>query len=178
MSIVSGLQQAFYNMALKKFQRNAEPKRKMNLGISKDIAVLMDVSEGLDTPVNKAAQNLINQLKGLKKTVRVLAYSSDNKNPEFSDFICFCKKDTNWALVPKGNSISEFLSGKYDILFAYYLNDSKPLDFILNATSAQLKAGYYQVEKSETLDVMVHNPKNSFEKGNEQLLELLTKLNS
>jgi hypothetical protein len=41
-----------------------------------------------------------------------------------------------------------------------------------------LKAGYYQVEKSETLDVMVHNPKNSFEKGNEQLLELLTKLNS
>jgi hypothetical protein len=180
MSLLSSIQHTFYNIALKKYLRNAASKSKMNLGLSKNIAVILDVSEGLHTPINKAALTLVTKMKDLKKNVRLLAYSADVKNPEFTDFSelkCFCKKDLNWALVPKEKQVGEFLNEKYDILFAMFLNEAKPLDFILSASSAHLKVGYYQPEKTEKLDLMVHNSQNNFNKGNDQMLELLSKIN-
>jgi hypothetical protein len=175
MSIKSNLQQNAYQSALKK-QRSAPKNRKaLNFKQMDRIALLFDLSQ--DANIQQIALDYANRLKKLNKKVSLLAYTNDSVVPEGLPFDCFCKKDTNWANVPKSDQIQSFLQEQYDLLISLYLKESPALDFILQAADAQMIAGYYRAEHIDWYDLMVHNKETNLSKACEQLQKHLNWIN-
>lgn len=178
MSLKSSLQHTFYKQALKRRQQQAALKRvPMNMGKASAIAILIDISAGLDSIINKAALGFAASLRKLGKEVSIFAFIAELKVPEGLEFDCFCKKDLNWALVPKGPKVEAFLEKPYDILFGLFLNESKALDYLIQAAKTQLSVGYYEPERTHLYDLMVHNAEQNFEKALKQMQETLQKIN-
>jgi hypothetical protein len=150
----------------------------INLPRASSIALLVDISSGVDTLENKAVFEYAQSLRKLGKDVKVFAFTTEAKVPEGLDFDCFCKKDLNWALVPKGAKVDEFLSKEFDILISLYFSESQPLDFIAQAARVKLRVGYYREGGRDFYDLMVHNKSKNFEKALKQINQALMMINA
>jgi len=178
MSLKSSLQQTFYKQALKRRVQRAALKRvPMNMSKASSIAILIDISAGSDTIINKAAFSFAASLRKLGKEVSIFAFIAEPKVPEGLDFDCFCKKDLNWALVPKGPKVEAFLAKPYDILFGLFLTGSKALDYIIQVAKTQLNVGYYEPDRTHLYDLMVHNSEQDIEKAMKQMQDTLLRIN-
>jgi hypothetical protein len=175
LSLKSSIQNTFYQQALKRKKKMArESISGMNLSKARTVAVLADINAAGFSDILKYVESL----KKENKTVFFLGYSSDAKIPEGLDFDIFCKKDFNWALVPKGAVVDKFLGENYDILLSLYKETSPGLDFLAEACAAHIKASYYRADKSTVFNVMVQNAENDLVKSIGQLHSLLKKINS
>jgi len=175
LSILTTIQHTFYRQALKSKRKTAIGDiSKMNFSVAKNIAVLF-CAGNVDT--NKIVLNYTESLRAKGKNVSVLAYIDEPKLPEGLSFDAFSKKEVNWAQVPKGSSVEQFLSNEYDILLCLYNDRHAPLDFLAEASAAVLKAGFYKGEESFQADLMVHNKDADFSKLLLQLDEALNKVN-
>jgi hypothetical protein len=108
----------------------------------------------------------------------LLAYIDLPKVPDVLGFDAFCKKDLNWAMVPKGAVFENFLAQEYDILLCLYQESPEGLEFIAEATAAVIKAGFYKSDDAFQPDLMVHNKNKDFFKILNQLDELLKRINN
>jgi hypothetical protein len=178
MSIFSNIQDRFYQQAIKKELKYAKKNHiPMNLNMATDIAVLIDISSSVHSIVNTAVFEYIDQLKIMGKEVKILAFTSKKKIPESLEFECLCAKDLSWYLAPQRKKLEPLLRKQYDIIFSLYTNPSKPLDYITKVSKAHLKVGYYDPNKTDILDLMVHNADKDFQKALEQIHQTLLSIN-
>lgn len=163
MSLKSNIQQVVFNQALKKRSRqNKVNLHPFNLAKAKSFAFLFDISEGKPNITAKILA-FAAKLRKKGKEVTLLAYIDALEKPENSGFDSFCKKDLNWAFVPKGEAVDTFLGKEYDVLIDFYLQDCQPLDFLTTAAAAHFRIGYYQEHRTRFYDLMVHNPATDFD---------------
>ncbi len=178
MNLKSSIQKTFYRKSLKKKVKKNIATVPMNMSKASSVAMLLDITDGIDSPFNQAALKYRDQLEKKGKKVELLAYTNDVKVPEALGFDCFCRKDLNWALVPKGPLTNSFLSKAFDILFVFYKNESDALDFLAQTSDSKLVAGYYDENKKDFIHLMVHNEKADFARAVDQLDNLLQKINN
>ncbi len=175
MSLKSSIQQSAYQQALKRYLRNsAVQKQAINLKQAEHLAILFDLS---NNSAEQAALAYAKRLEKLNKKVHLLAYTHESYVPEGLSYPCFCKKDTNWAQVPKNEIIQEFLEQTYDILITFYLQESAPLDFILKAAQAKMVVGYHRPDWEASYDLMVHNKNQDLQLASQQLQKCLNWIN-
>jgi len=141
------------------------------------IAILVDITT-IDSDRLQIISEFIKRLKKLDKAIFNLAYTNELVVPEHLPFKCFCKKDLNWALVPKGDVVEGFLAREYDILINLNLEKSKPLEFINKVCKAHLCVGYYQPDQTPLFDLMLHNPEKNFQLFTQQIEKNLRQINN
>lgn len=158
MSLKSNIQRVVFNQALKKKTRQNQVKyHPFNLAKTKSFAFLLDISDGKPLYVQQAIA-FAEKLRKRGKEVSLLAYTNAETRTEGQVFDCFCRKDLNWALVPKGDVVDAFLAKEYDVLINFYFEESKALDFITRTAAAHFRIGYYDEDRTDLYDLMVHNP--------------------
>lgn len=177
MSILTSIQNTFYRQALKRKKKTATGNiSTMNFSNAQSIAILFCAGKEMDDS-SKGVLNYAETLRRKGKNITVLAYVDEPKLPEGLGFDAFSKKELNWAQVPKGIVVEQFLNKEYDILLSLYEDCPQGLEFLSEATAAVLKAGIYKGENAFQADLMVHNKKNDFSKALSQLDEALNKIN-
>lgn len=175
MSILTTIQHTFYRQALKSKRKTAIGDiSKMNIAAAKNIAILFNAG---NVDSNKIILKYAESLRSKGKNITVLAYVDEPKLPEGLGFDAFSKKEVNWAQVPKGNVVEQFIGREYDILLCLYTDKHSALDFLAVASAALLKAGFYKGEDAFQADLMVHNKNGDFSKLLLQLDEALNKIN-
>jgi hypothetical protein len=178
MSILTSIQHTFSRQALKRKKKTAGGnKSAMNFSNAKSIAVLIDLGKDTESQDATIVLKYINSLRGYGKTISLLAYIDLPKVPDVLGFDAFCKKDLNWAQVPKGAVCENFLAQEYDILLCLYQESPQGLEFIAEATAAVIKAGFYKSDEAFQPDLMVHNKNGNFSKLLLQLDEAINKIN-
>ena len=179
MSLINSIQNTFFKQALKRKKKTAGGNiSAMNFSNAKSIAVLIDLGKDTESQDATIVLKYINSLRGYGKTISLLAYIDLPKVPDVLGFDAFCKKDLNWALVPKGAVCENFLAKEYDILLCLYQESPEGLEFIAEATAAVIKAGFYKSDDAFQPDLMVHNKNKDFFKILNQLDELLKRINN
>ena len=146
----------------------------MNIAAAKNIAILFNAG---NVDSNKIILKYAESLRSKGKNITVLAYVDEPKLPEGLGFDAFSKKEVNWAHVPKGNVVEQFIGKEYDILLCLYTDKHSALDFLAEASAAVLKAGFYKGEDAFQSDLMVHNKNGDFSKLLLQLDDALNKIN-
>ena len=163
MSLKSTMQRVVFNQALKKrTQQNKGKSTPFNLNKAKSFAFLLNLSEEKAIAIEKVMA-FAEKLRKKGKEVTLLGYTDALEAPTNLGFDCFCKKDLNWALVPKGPVVDAFLAKEYDVLINFYLYDCQALDFMTSAVGANFRVGYYIEERTEYYDLMVHNRNKDFD---------------
>jgi hypothetical protein len=178
-SLIKSIQNTFFKQALKRKKKTAGGKiSAMNFSTSKSIAVLFDLGKDAESEHVNIVLKYIESLRKGAKMVSVLAYIDLPKVPESLGFDAFCKKDLNWAKVPKGAVCENFLAQEYDILICLYQDCPQGLEFLAEASAAVIKAGFYKSHEAFQPDLMVHNKNNDFSRALNQLDDLLKKVNN
>lgn len=152
-----------------------------NLAEAKSVAMLykIDSKESLDH-LRKFAKYIKSEF-GTKK-VFMLGYWDDAKeNPDFLqvkvDFEFFTKKDLNWAGIPRGGNIDNFLKEKFDILID--MNDylDVPIRYLMTKNKSRLKVGRFSEENEPYFDILIGENKMNFEIYCNELVKYLTMIN-
>jgi hypothetical protein len=178
-SLINSIQNIFLRQALKRKKKTAGGNiSAMNFSSAKSIALLFDLGKDTESEHLNIVLKYIDSLRKGGKIVTMLAYIDLPKVPEGLGFDAFCKKDLNWAKVPKGTVCENFLAKEYDILICLYQESPEGLEFLAEATAAVIKAGFYKSQDAFQPDLMVHNKNNDFSRALNQLDELLKKVNN
>ncbi|CAG5084009.1 DUF6913 domain-containing protein [Parvicella tangerina] len=113
------------------------------------------------------------------KNVFMMGYWDDAKeSPDFLqvkvDFEFFTKKELNWAGIPKGGNIDNFLNESFDILIDMnnYLN--VPLRYLVAKSNAKLKVGQFSKENEPYFDIMIGDNSMDFENYCNELIKYLS----
>jgi hypothetical protein len=106
---------------------------------AKKIAIIFDA-----TPLDnrKKIEVFAQKLKNAGKQVTLFAYLND-KTKQGLPFRFFNKKDLTWQGIPKGFEVERFLAESFDLLYAFYIGENLPLEYIGALTKAHFKIGAY-----------------------------------
>lgn len=175
MGLKSSLQQMAYKQALKPHLVQQPAPQALNFLQLQKIAILFDASSASNT---EAILAYAKNLQKMKKEVQLLAYYPENELPEGLPYEAFSHKELNWAAVPKGEQIDGFLGQKYDLLIALYAGEQLALDFLLQAAPCKMRLGFFDEERTNQFDLMVHprqKPMPALLKEIHQYLERINK---
>lgn len=165
---------------LKKELQNGERRlaQVCNLAEAQSIGMLYKIES------QESVQNIRKFAKYLKgefgtKMVFMMGYWDNPKeSPDFLqtkvDFEFFTKKELNWAGIPKGGNIDNFLGDKFDILIDMnnYLNVT--LRYLLVKSDAKMKVGRWSQENEPYFDVLLGDNNMDFENYCNELIKYLT----
>ena len=118
-----------------------------------NIAVLFNASDAANLP---AVFQHIRLLISEGKNVQALGFwDAADLNNAPTQYPVFNRKNLSFSNVPQGELIQNFIQQRPDALLALYKGQVQPLDYLLSISQAQLKAGFYTLEKIANLDFMV-----------------------
>ncbi len=178
MGLTDNIRQLAYNKALKqKQEQNKIQREPFQWKKAKRFVLLLHLSESAQGLSEEKVKDYAERLGRQGKEVTILAYTPAPQKPEGLGFECLCKKDLNWAKIPKGPIVEAFLSQKFDVLIHTYFQDCSPLDFLSQAAKVGFRVGYYQAHRTHLFDLMLHNPAQDIEKMIEQIEPALKLIN-
>lgn len=156
------LKRYFYNRSLNEKTSIANTQRTViNLADAKSIGILYDsTTPDNDIIITKFAE----QLRNSGKQVEILAYQHDTKTNHKADVQVFNKKGVNWYAAPVDERALRFAEKKFDLLFACFITENLPLEFISAISKARWRVGIYNKAKTNCYDMMI----NSGDKANVQ----------
>ena len=93
------------------------------------------------------------KLRNKGKRVTLFGFLNDKNKPSFP-FRFFNKKEVDWRGIPKGFEVEKFLSESYDMLYAFYIGENMPLEYIGTLAKANFKIGAYN-KKGMLYDVSI-----------------------
>ena len=179
MSIFNSIQHFFYKQALKRKKKTANGNLStMNFSKAKSIAVIFYAGKEQDSDYRRPVLHYIESLRKTGKGVSPIAFFDESKLTENLGFDAFSKKELNWAQLPKGTVVEQFLSNDYDMLLCLYLDRHPGLEFLAETCAAHMKLGFYKGENAFQADAMVHNKNNDLSQALRQLDELLKMINN
>lgn len=156
MNIVDNFKLTVGERKLKKeFLLNKRKTKICTIASSKSIGILFDAT---DPSSFEIIRNFVKQLENNKKEITVLGYVDDKKLIDHylyrKGFDFFTKANLNWYNKPENESIKQFISKPFDVLFNLSLKEIYPLQYIIALSKAKLKVGKYSPEQPY-LDLMI-----------------------
>ena len=150
-SFFDSIKNSFYQRSQRKSTVNIA-RRLLHYDACKSIGILFDATEG------ESRYQIATYAKRLQKAgkkVNLLAYVHADQIPgelmEFAstyfqdmEFAVFGKKDVNWANVPQGQAVQNFSQQSFDWLLCLYTQSLPQLEYIVNASMALARIGYYE----------------------------------
>ena len=118
-----------------------------------NVAVLFNASDAQSLP---AVFQHIRLLISEGKNIQALGYwDAADLNNAPTQYPVFNRKNLSFSNVPQGELVQNFIQQRPDALLALYKGNVQPLDYLLNVSQAQLKAGFYEMDKLESLDFII-----------------------
>lgn len=152
-----------------------------NLNEAKSVALLMNITDELDVKKVTKFEKFLKGEFGIKN-VFALGYFDGKEIPSFLrssiGFDYISRKDLSWNGVPSGNTYTNFISEKYDILIDFTNYYNVPLRFTLLRSSAQFKIGRYSELNTSYYDLMIDFEKDDFEEFANQIVHYLSIINA
>ncbi len=126
----------FANNLKARIQRNLKDKKEIK-NLSKFIGILVDES-AIDSI--GSLEKEIAEWKKKGKKVEVFRFRDEKEiAEEISD--TYCRKQINWAGIPKGEHIDRFIDTTFDILITINPDQKKSLQYINAVSKAKFKIG-------------------------------------
>ena len=107
------------------------------------------------------------------KNLKIIAFSTDDKNDNNFWDECFSFKDFGWRGNIKNISLQSFIETKFDALISYYEEDVLELKLITGASKAHFKIGLFQ-EDTRLNDLIIKTRLDDFVVFKNELLKYLT----
>lgn len=184
MKVVDSIRVQAGKRALKK-ELLADEKRVAkvcNLADAKSIGLVYKIEskESYDH-LHKFAKYLKSEF-GIKQILMMGYWDNKKETPEFLkakvDFEFFTKGNLNWAGIPKGVNIDNFLNEPFDILIDLNSYFNVPLRYLVAKSKAKLKVGRFSKENEPYFDIMIGDNKINFEDYGNELVKYLTMINA
>lgn len=139
MRIFNQWQRSLHKRYLTTKLKQHQPLPRLTPDKAKTVAIIFDA-----TPIEnrKWVEAFAQKLKNTGKRVTLFAYLN-NKNRQGLPFRFFNKKDLDWRGIPKGFEVERFLAESFDMLYAFYIGQNLPLEYIGTLTKANFKVGAY-----------------------------------
>jgi hypothetical protein len=93
----------------------------------------------------KSVEIFVEKLRAQGKYVSVLAYFRGKTQPSMP-YKYFNSKQVDWKGIPSGFEVERFLNETYDVLYALYLGENSPLEYLSACTKAHFKIGAYSTD--------------------------------
>lgn len=166
-------------MFLKGFREKSNKKvinsllntRKISVTSSKvnHLGVLLHINEFDDF---EAFRKLANKMNVLPNKLKIVAYTSNEKEvPNFWE-VCFTEKDFGWKGTIKNIELQTFVDTKFDALISYYLDEVTELKLITAKSQAQFKIGILQ-EDERLNDLIIKTKIKQFDVFQKEVLKYL-----
>jgi hypothetical protein len=137
-------------------QKLAGLKRKSmltNLHDAQTVGILYDsTNPDNDIIITKFAESLRHQ----GKTVDILGFVDDKKIDHKADVQIFNSKSLSWTRVPADERATKFAAQNFDLLFAAFTAENKPLEYIARTSAAKWRVGSYDQKKTDFYDLMIN----------------------
>ena len=153
------IRQFFYKRFLRKQLANkskSKTSKKINLESAKRIGILFDAT---DLKTRKTILDYVETLKNRRKVVKLLGYFDNKLKDNNFTFRHYNKKNINWALLPKGDQVDDFINQPYDVMINLNTKSTKDGEYITALTNAPLKVGPV-TENTACYDLMLDSGKN------------------
>ncbi len=136
----------------------------------------IESKEGYDH-IRKFAKYIKSEF-GTKQVFMMGYWDNAKESPDFLqakvDFEFFTKKELNWAGIPKGGNIDNFLGEKFDILVDMNSYFNVPLRYLIAKSNAKLKVGRFSEENEPYFDIMIGDNQMNFENYCNELVKYLS----
>ena len=170
-------------MVLKAFKEKSNRKclnklvseRHINIDDSKinSLGVILNIDEIDDLePFNQLADNI----KVHPNKLKIITFSANEKEQEFTWDACFNPNDFGWKGQIKNVELKSFLNTKFDALISYYTNEQIELKLLTALSKAQLKVGLLQSDERLN-DLIIKTNLKEFNVFKAELYKYLTILN-
>lgn len=124
-----------------------------NLHNANTIGILYDsTNPDNDIVITKFAEGL----RGQGKTVEILGFVDDKKIDHKADIQIFNSKSLNWIRVPADEKATKFAGQNFDLLFAAFTVENKPLEYIARTSQSGWRVGSYDEKKTDFYDLMIN----------------------
>lgn len=184
MKVVDSIRVQAGKRALKKVLLADEKRiaRVCNLADAKSVGLLYKIeSQDNYDHLLKFAKYLKSEF-GTKQVFMMGYWDKKKEVPDFLkakvDFEFFTKASLNWAGIPRGGNIDNFLNEQFDILVDLNSYFNVPLRYLIAKSKARLKVGRFSPENEPYFDIMIGNNKLTFEEYGNELVKYLTMIKS
>jgi len=154
----------YLNKVLSIRNLNVDEKRIKNLGIIIHIDEIDDF---------ELFRGLAKELNVLPNNLKVIAYSSNEKNEHNSWDSCFINKDFGWNGTIKNIELKAFLDTEFDALISYYAQDELELKLLTASSQAKFKIGILQTD-IRLNDLIIKTDLKEFNVFKTELIKYLT----
>ncbi len=167
-------------MILKVFKEKSKKKylNKMlsirNVNVSehkiKSLGIIIHIDEIDDFELFRG---LSKELNILQNNLKVIAYSSNDKNKQNFWDTCFINKDFGWNGKIKNVELNTFLETEFDALISYYTQDEIELKLLTTLSQAKFKIGILQTD-TRLNDLIIKTDLKEFNVFKKELIKYLT----
>jgi hypothetical protein len=124
-----------------------------NLRDAKTIGIIYDSTDSAnDITISKFAE----QLRKDGKTVEILGFVNDKKIEQKEGIEIFTKKNLNWTLIPTAENANSFAQKKFDLMFAAFITENLPLEYVVRISQAKWRVGCYSPAKTDFYEMMIN----------------------
>ncbi len=147
------LRHFFYKRSIRSRRPKIGIKGPIQVRTAKHVGILFNASE-----VSERDQviNFSGQLSKQKFVVHLLGFLDEKggENEEL-EFDYFNLKNVNFAKIPTGEKVEQFVSQKYDVLINLDDKDSLPLHYISAIVDAPMKVGPPSIDENSHYNLMI-----------------------
>lgn len=170
------LRNYFYQKNIAEKLTDAATKRVLtNLADAKSVGIVYNsTNPDNDIIITKFAEELRKQ----NKTVDIIGFVNDTKIDHKADIAVFNKKNLTWTQTPNDERVESFASRNFDLLFAAFVEESKPLEYIARTSKAKWRVGVFDESKTDSYELMINlGGKNDLNYFLQQATYFLNKIN-
>jgi len=166
---------SFKNKSIENYLNKLLSERHVNVNDKKieSLGIILNIDELSDFELFRALGTLI---KVHPNRLKIITYSSNEKDKLSSWDVCFNPKDFGWKGLIKNLELQSFVDKKFDALISYYTSDELELKLITASSKAQLKIGILQTDERVN-DLIIKTKLKDFKTFKSELLKYLTILN-
>ncbi|SHI82380.1 DUF6913 domain-containing protein [Algibacter luteus] len=165
----------FKEKSNKKYLNKLLALRKVNIDASKvnSLGVILNVDEFDDYD---AFRDLAELIKIRPNKLKIIAFSSFNKDAALTWDDCFNPKDFGWSGSIKNIELKSFINTKFDALISYYEQEVLELKMITAESQAKIKIGILQSDERLN-DLIIKTDLKEFSLFKTEVFKYLTILN-
>lgn len=170
------LRNYFYQKNIAEKLNGAATKRVLtNLADANSVGIVYNsTNPDNDIIITKFAEELRKQ----NKTVDIIGFVNDTKIDHKADIKVFNKKNLTWTQTPNDERVENFTSRNFDLLFAAFVEESKPLEYISRTSKAKWRVGVFDERKTDSYELMINlSGKNDLSYFLQQATYFLNKIN-
>ena len=174
MEWLANLKNNLLQRQVNKLLQNKSNRKATNFADCQNISILFNANDNQNL---SAVFQYIRLLIGLNKNVSALGFwnANDLSNAP-TQYPIFNKKNLSFANVPKGELIENFNTQNSDLLLALYITPLAALDYLIAASQAKFKVGFYSEVNCNLLDFMLYSKNIDLETAVNQLHSQLQNL--